>query len=137
MALENTPTAKLMIRALRKFERELQVRLHADGYTDVTVAHTNVLRHLNPEGMRLIALAADAGMTKQGVSQAVRALQARDLVAVEPDPDDRRAKRVVYTPRGLMLIACAIAHITAIEREWSDGLGADRYQGLRQSLSDL
>ena len=137
MSTDRTPTARLMIRALQKFEHDLQARLHQDGFVDVSVAHTNLLRHLNPEGMRLTALAADAGMTKQGVSQGVRALQARGLVAVEPDPCDRRAKRVVYTPRGLALIASAIEHIIVLEGEWSDHLGTDRYAALRQGLAEL
>lgn len=137
MSTDQTPTARLMIHALRNFEHALQARLHRDGFADVSVAHTNLLRHLNPEGMRLTALAADAGMTKQGASQGVRALQARELVAIEPDPNDRRAKRVVYTPRGLALIASAIEHIVALEGEWSDHLGTDRYASLREGLIAL
>jgi len=131
------PTARLMIRALRGFEEELQRRLYADGFQDVSVAQTNVLRHLNPEGMRLSELAADAGITKQGGSQAVKLLAARGLVAVESDESDRRAKRVVYTERGRALIACALAHIVVLEQEWSDRLGQDRFEALRSALVDL
>ena len=126
-----------MIRALRSFEVDLQHRLDADGFTDVTVAHTNVLRHLSSGGMRLKDLATDAAITKQGISQAARALQARDLVAIESDPDDRRAKRVIYTDRGRRLIACALGHIVEIEREWANALGVEGYQGLRSALEKL
>lgn len=126
-----------MMRALRSFEVELQRRIHLDGYHDVSVAHTNVLRHLNPEGMRLIELATDAGMTKQAVSQAVRALQERDLVAIEPDPEDGRAKRVAYTRRGRELIECGIRHIAELEEQWSMELGERRYRALRKALLQL
>jgi DNA-binding MarR family transcriptional regulator len=131
------PTARLLIEVLRRFEADLQERLVRSGYEDVSVAHTNVLRHLDPDGMRLGDLAADARITKQAVTQAVRALEARDLVAVEADPDDRRAKRVVYAPRGRALVACAIEHIRDLEQAWSDTLGAERYHALRAALVEL
>lgn len=131
------PTARLMLLALRQFEAELQRRLQAGGFEDVHVAHTNLLRHLNPEGMRLSALASDAGLTKQAVGQSIRALEARDLVQVVPDPDDRRAKRAVYTDRGRALVALSIEHIVDIEAIWSDRLGSETYAALRASLAEL
>ena len=102
------PTARLMVRALQAFENHLQDHLHAEGFADVTVAQTNVLRHVDPDGMSQQALARDANVSKQAISQAVRALQARGLVSVTPDPEDARARRVVYTDRGRALIASAL-----------------------------
>ena len=131
------PTARLLLRVLRRFEEALQERLHADDFDDVTVAQTNVLRHLNPEGMRQSELAHDAGISKQAASQAVRALQSRDLVRVEQDPTDARARRVVYTERGQALIHCAIDHIGALEGEWMSALGEAEYRQLRSLLQQL
>jgi DNA-binding MarR family transcriptional regulator len=131
------PTARLMVVALRRFEEQLLQRLHADGFTDVTVAQTNLLRHLDNEGMRLTDLADDAGVSKQAVSQAVRGLVARDLVVVVPDPDDGRARRVEYTARGLDLIAHAVRHVVALERAWEQQLGADTYRALREGLTAM
>jgi len=131
------PTARLMVRALQAFENQLQACLHADGFSDVTVAQTNVLRHLDPEGMSQRALAQDANVSKQAISQAVRALQARHLVEVTPDPEDARAKRVVYTERGRALIASALPHVLELERRWQEHLGADGYHALRLGLAQL
>lgn len=131
------PTARLMVRALQAFENELQARLHADGFTDVTVAQTNVLRHLDPEGMSQNALARDANISKQAVSQALRALQKRALVEVQPDPEDARAKRVVYTDRGRALIQCALTHVVELENRWCEQLGEPAYHALRAALEGL
>jgi DNA-binding MarR family transcriptional regulator len=131
------PTARLILAALRSFETTLQQRLHDDGFDDVSISQTNLLRHLNSDGMKLHQLAHDAGMSKQGVSQGVRTLQARDLVAVEPDPHDRRAKRVVYTDRGRALIACAIKHVIELEQDWQQHLGLDGYSAVRQQLVEM
>ena len=135
--MSEEPTARLLVRALQAFENDLQAHLHAEGFTDVTVAQTNVLRHLDPDGMSQQALARDANVSKQAISQAVRALKARDLVAVEPDPDDARARRVVYTERGRALIACALPHILSVEDGWRQALGDDGYEALRAGLARL
>jgi len=131
------PTARLLLRVLRRFEHALQERLHQDGFDDVTVAQTNVLRHLDSGGMRQSELAHDAGISKQAASQAVRALQQRDLVAVQRDPSDARARRVVYTERGQALIASAISHIRELEAEWEAELGEAEYERLRELLRRL
>jgi len=135
--MSQEPTARLMVRALQAFENDLQAHLHAEGFGDVTVAQTNILRHLDPDGMSQQALAHDANVSKQAVSQALRALKARELVAVEPDPDDARARRVVYTDRGRALIAAALPHIVAIEGRWREALGDEGYEALRHGLERL
>lgn len=131
------PTARLLIAALRSFEHDLLERLHADGYTDVSLAQTNTLRHLDAEGMRMVDFAHDAGVTKQAISQMVRSLTAADLVRVEPDPDDGRARRVVYTDRGRAFIARAVVHVGALEARWADALGPEAYERLRDDLGRL
>lgn len=133
----NEPTARLMVRALQTFENELQARLADDGFADVTVAQTNILRHLDADGMSQRDLARDANVSKQAISQAVRTLSARGLIRVEPDPDDARAKRVVYTERGRSLIAHALPHILAIEQRWREHLGAEVYEAMRAGLARL
>lgn len=131
------PTARLLVRALQGFENALQAKLHADGFDDVTVAQTNVLRHLNAEGMKQSELARDANISKQAVSQALRGLRSRGLVDVVPDPEDARAKRVVYTERGRALILCAVGHVIDLETAWRTELGDDAYHQLRAALERL
>lgn len=133
----NVFLAQQMLWALRRFEADLGQRLVDDGWVDVTVAHTNLLRHLNPEGMRLSELAADAGVTKQAAGQGVKPLVARGLVELAPDPDDGRARRVLYTDRGRALIQCAIRHLHAIEAEAVELLGDEGYAALQAGLSRL
>lgn len=137
MPQQTQPTVRLMVRALQRFENDLQATLHARGFADVTVAQTNVIRHLDDEGMSQNALARDANVSKQAISQAVRALQQRGLVEVVPDPDDARAKRVVYTQRGRELVRVAVEHIAALERSWREQLGEEGYATLRSSLQAL
>lgn len=126
-----------MMRALRVFEEDLQAHLAEHGFADVTLGQTNLLRHLDASGMRLGELAVDAGVTKQAVTVGVRGLVARDLVELVPDPEDGRARRVVYTNRGQRLIAAAVTQVVSTEARWREQLGEDGYNALRRTLSTL
>ena len=55
-------------------------------------------------------------------------------VTREPDPTDRRAKRVVPTARGADVVAIAQSTVPAIEDALRALLGADRWEQLRTDL---
>jgi DNA-binding MarR family transcriptional regulator len=55
------------------------------------------------DGLRISELAARVGASLPSASRLVDRLVRRDLVSVEPDPSDRRARVVRPTPRGLEL----------------------------------
>lgn len=131
------PTARLLLHVFRAFEEDLLRRLAEAGHGDVTASHVNLLRHLDPGGLRMSALAKDAGLSKQAVSQLVRPLIARDLVALVPDPDDRRAKRVVWTEYGREVLHASIAAVGGIELAYIEALGERRYGELRESLERM
>jgi len=56
------------------------------------------------EGTRLTVLAERAGVSKQAIGQTMKEMAALGFVRLERDPDDARAKRVMYTPAGLDLV---------------------------------
>ena len=130
-------TGRLMIQLFRAFETRVVEELQARGFDDVTLAHLSVLRHLNPEGLRITCLADDAGVTKQAMGQMVRELKKRGYVETKPDPEDGRAKLVVYTPRGLELIGAAREIVGECEGEFQQVLGDDSYTEMRESLTTL
>lgn len=105
------------------------------GFGDITLAHgTNVLRFLDDTGIRIGALAALSGLTKQAVSQQVRYLEAHGYVTVEPDPSDQRSKLVRNSGRGWECRAVARPLFVEIERTWARRLGPGELATLRASL---
>jgi DNA-binding MarR family transcriptional regulator len=49
---------------------------------------------VDPDAARVSDLAERAAMTKRAAGELIRHLAAHDYLTVEPDPHDRRAKRV-------------------------------------------
>lgn len=88
--------------ALRAFylrsHRLLERRMAAEG---VSMARSKVLVLIARDGpLRSIDLAAVFGHAPRTVTEAIDGLERDGLVRRDPDPEDRRAKRVTLTPAG-------------------------------------
>ena len=116
---------------------ELMRRLAVAGFADTRMAHNAVFSHVPPEGIRLVDLAARAGMTKQAMSELVVDLEALGYVRRRPDPSDGRAKLIEFTKRGWASVDVALTSFAAIEAELADDIGARRMRELRRTLLDL
>jgi DNA-binding MarR family transcriptional regulator len=116
---------------------ELRTRMEAAGYGDVRQAHGCVFGNIDPEGMRLTELAELAGMTKQGVGEAVSDLEQLGYAERVADPSDGRAKIIRLTDRGCDAQRVGFQIIAEIEDEWAERFGAERVEEMRSLLDDL
>lgn len=133
------PLAALLGRVQGRYVAEFERRLADAGYPDLSLAHgANVLRHLGTdEGVRVSALVARAGVSKQAVSQQVTHLVCRGYVVSEPDPDDQRAKTLRLTPRGAACQQAAKDAFGALERSWRVRYGDEQVAQLREVLQEI
>jgi DNA-binding MarR family transcriptional regulator len=128
---------RLLLRAQRDFDAELNARLGERGYPDVRLAHSALFAHIDPEGTRSSELAERAGMTKQGMGQLVADLEEKGYVERVEDPADRRAKLVRLTKKGWQHIRDARVIIGEIEEAYAQRLGDGRLETLRAILKDF
>lgn len=112
---------------------EMVARGHA-WYGD---ARSGVAAHLNPRGMAQSELVEKMGISKQAVQQLLDGLEADGIVTREPDPQDGRGKRVVYTARGLAAVSDSVKVKRAIERDYRQRLGDRTVDALVTSLRKL
>jgi DNA-binding MarR family transcriptional regulator len=72
---------------------------------DITPAQFRALRVLRRDGaMRLSELSDRLKIAARSTTEVIDALQARDLAARRPDPDDRRATLVELTEHGMQVL---------------------------------
>ncbi len=101
-------------------------------------AHSAVFAHIDVDGgTRLTTLAARANITPQAMGELVDDLERLGYVVRQPDPEDRRAKRIVLTPRGVACVAVAIRTIAGIEVELMSLLGAAGLTALHDALTRI
>jgi DNA-binding MarR family transcriptional regulator len=128
---------RLLLRAQRDFDAELNARLRERGYPDVRLAHSALFAQIDPEGTRSSELAERAGITKQGMGQLVADLEKKGYVERVEDPADGRAKLVRLTNKGRRHVRDAREIIGEIEEAYALRLGEGRLETLRAILEDL
>jgi DNA-binding MarR family transcriptional regulator len=115
-------------RVLQLMASDVQVPLALSNLAardQVGAAHIHITRHLSVSGSRLTDLAASAGMTKQAMGDLVNQCEAWGLVTREPDPYDKRARRVVFTASGLLWLEAFERAVARAEGEFRDAVGHD------------
>jgi DNA-binding MarR family transcriptional regulator len=79
-------------------------------------------------------MAAHLRVSKQAVQQAVRALVAKGLVTVTPDPENGRHKLVTLTGKGCEMRDVARNGVRVLEDELIRRIGAERLAALHEVL---
>lgn len=128
---------RLLLRATRGFDVDLNTRLRTRGYADIRLAHSAVFAYLDVDGTRGVDLAERAGMTKQSMAELVDDLVGKGYLERRPDPTDRRAKLIVATARGRRHMRDGVAEIGRIEAAYRVRLGEQDMTALRSMLTML
>jgi DNA-binding MarR family transcriptional regulator len=80
---------------------------------------------LSLQGSRLSELAQSAGMTKQAMGDLVTQCEAWGLIQRTPDPQDARARRIVFTETGLAWLRAFEQAVAQCEAEFRQEVGND------------
>ena len=112
-------------------------RLTAAGYSDVTAAHARLLALVEQPGVGLGHLARVAGISRQGVRQAVARLQSSEYLEMKADPLDTRAKVVALTAQGERAREVAQQVLGEAERDWAGLLEPSDWAHLGMFLDRL
>ncbi len=126
---------------MRILWQEARDRIHQafaeGGYNDVRAEHLAVLQYPGPNRERPSTLAARAGMSRQAINHLLRQLERGGYLERSSDPADRNARVIHLTPRGEALMDHIRANVAALEREWANDLGTQRFEQLRAIVTEL
>jgi DNA-binding MarR family transcriptional regulator len=116
---------------------ELHERFREAGYADIKPVHGAAFRHLPPAGIRLSDLALGARMTAQSMGDHVSELERLGYVVRIPDPQDRRARLIKPTSRGISAMMFAREALREIEAAWAEAVGEQQVADLRATLEAI
>lgn len=108
----------------------------------ITSGQFSLLMSLNrPDPPTMGAVASLLAMDRTTLTAALKPLERRGLLAVTPDPTDRRARRLALTNAGRALLVPATriwcATHDALDRQLADSLANGGGDGLREGLQAL
>jgi DNA-binding MarR family transcriptional regulator len=124
----------LSAQVLFALQKELFRRLAEQGHPGLRPRHGAVLAYLDAEGTRATELASRSGQHKQVIGTLVDELTALGYVERRPDPQDRRAKLVAPTERGLDQIRRSRAILADIESGHAADVGPEAYAAFKAVL---
>ena len=104
---------------------------------DLRPSTAQLIPNLPLEGLRISELAARLRLTLHRTGQLVGELEEEGYVERVPDPTDGRAKRVVFSARGLELIRDIDDITREITDSFAESLGLTRFDRLCGLLSEL
>lgn len=117
--------------------RQVHHIFDGEDWDGLRQSHFRVVSSVPDGGVSITELAERVQMTKQGCGQFVTQLVETGHLAVEPDPDDRRVRRVLRTAKGRRLLAAVRKRNLLIEKDWTDVVGERRYRVFREVLEEL
>jgi DNA-binding MarR family transcriptional regulator len=130
----NPDLGVLASRLLFSLQDELFTRLADAGYDDLFPRHGSVLAYLDEDGIRATELARLSGRHKQIIGRIVDELEDLGYVERRPDPEDRRAKLIFPTERGLDQVRLGDEIVAEIEARHAKEIGAKSYAQFRDVL---
>ena len=128
----------LLAKASQRWNERLTAGFAARGFAQVRASYGSVLLPLWAEdGLRMGALAARAGLSKQTMTTLVRLAERDGLVAPSVDAADRRATRVWLTPLAIEFAPIAAQVVDDVQRSVVAALGTRRTRSLEHMLRVL
>jgi DNA-binding MarR family transcriptional regulator len=127
----------LMYVAARSLEARAYDAVVAAGADDVTPTQARLMAQIDPDGTRVVTLAARARITKQSAAFLVDQLEQAGYVERVADPRDGRAKLVRLTPHARAVGDAADAEVARALAEWEEHLGPMRMRRLEETMAML
>lgn len=112
-------------------------RLAQRGHHQVRLSHNVVLRHMDFDGTAQSSIAQRAGVSRQAVAKVVGQLCGLGYIRTIRDPQDRRAKILKLTAKGVRLFEDSIEIYDEIERTLLVKIGRQRLVALRSTLQAI
>ncbi len=120
--------------ALYWFDEALQSHIQAEGWPEISRAQSLLLANIAAGEHRATRLARNLGVSRQAISQMLADMQTRELIVVEQDPGDKRARVVKFHPDAARLRETARRVLAEMEAELGRRLGHDAIERLREVL---
>ena len=129
----NARIGYLVYRLERRLRARIDQAVRAHGLTATEYVTLSVLRER--DGLSCAQLARLAFVTPQAMNLVISALERRELVRRQPDPDHRRVLRASVTPSGLDALDACDRSMDEIEADMLGDLSPETVDTVREALA--
>ena len=126
-----------LMRAYYWFDESLRARLLRRGWAPVTRSQSLVLANVANGVNRASRIAENLGVSRQAMSQLLAEMVDKELIEIVPDPQDRRAQRVEFSPAGAAIREDAQQILRELEAEMASTIGEPALAVVRKALASF
>jgi DNA-binding MarR family transcriptional regulator len=137
MSRSGADLALLLLGGFRVLVDQATAELAERGYEDYRPVHDFAMRAIAAGADNASELGRRLSVTKQSAAKTIVTLQERGFVAVEPDPQDARRKRLQITELGQEVLRTGEAIFDELRTQWAQQVGEDELETLQAHLSVL
>lgn len=123
-----------LVRTLYWFDEQLQSRLEALGWGRHGRSQSLILANIANGETRASRMAENLGVSRQAMSQFLNDLAKDNLIEIVPDPDDKRARVVRFTPQSEAIREDAKKVLKGMEDELRQAMGVRDFEALKAGL---
>lgn len=134
MSRRGADLALLLLAGFRTMADQGAAELAKLGYDDVRPAHDFALHSILAGADSASELGRAMSISKQAAAKTITLLEARGLVAREPDPSDMRRMQLRVTDRGMAMMREGEAIFDRLRADWEKQVGADAVAALEKTL---
>lgn len=120
----------------RDFERRIYQQLAGRGFPDIRASHHQVFANLGMGSVRVTELAERAQVTQQAMGKMLKELERMGYVARDIDGEDRRAKQIRLTDRGVAMVQASMDAVDEIQALYQDRVGTEALLELEEKLRE-
>ncbi len=127
--------SRLLLEFGKDFERRVLAKLHRRGHPLIRPSHSSVFSNIGLGAVRVTELAERAQVTQQAMGKILKELERIGYVVRDIDGNDRRAKKIRLTERGMQLVRDSMEIIEEVRAHYAAQVGTDELDALENQLA--
>ena len=137
MSRSGADLAPLLLGGFRLLVDSATAELADRGFEDFKPVHEFALRAIVAGAESASELGRRTGVSKQAAAKTIAVLVDRGYIAIAPDPDDARRKRLTVTPRGIDVMRQGEEILASVRAQWEKQIGRTELATLEAYLTAL
>lgn len=124
-----------LVHAVNWVDESLQNTIETYGWNRLPKTQSLIMANISDGIVRPSQLAKILGISRQAIHQTLAEMAEKDLVVIETDPTDGRAKIVKFSPSAIAIRDDGLKASIEIERELAKRIGRKALNNLKAALS--
>jgi DNA-binding MarR family transcriptional regulator len=116
------------------FENSLQDILRSQGFNPATKSQAAVLNYMSSGEFKPSTIARKMRLSRQALSHIVKSMVEADLVITLPDPSDKRAIRLEFSPKAEKIRVASRIALSSLEELLAGRIGTHTVDDLWRAL---